>query len=253
MNRKYSLGLITVAACLLAAPVRAQDAAYSVNVVGMQKLTAPPGFQMASTPFEPLSLNVNDAIGPQMTPNTEFTNSDNLLLWDAGGQQYTLLYLSSLRTNKWVDVSTGVSAEPILVGRGMFLRSRQAFTQTVVVAGDVVADPARSNGVVQGLQLLAYPYSADVPLNSMTFTNAGLGSNNFNNSDNIYLWDATNQQYRNYYLAGNVGNPAANYRWISVSPPGIATNVILRTGQSFWYRHRGGGFMWTEPRPYPGL
>ncbi|MFH0909468.1 MAG: hypothetical protein V1929_11970 [bacterium] len=242
-----------VVGLLSAVASHAQDAAYSINIVGFQKIAAPPQFNMASTPFDAEILDINQAIGPQLTANTDFTNADNILLWDAGAQQYKLLYLSSLQTNKWVDLSTGVSSEPILVGKGMFIRNRQAFTQSVVVAGDVVADAAMTNPVVLGFQMLAYPYSADIPLNSMAFTNGGFGSNNFNNSDNIYLWDSTNQQYRTYFLAGNVGNPAANYKWISVTPPGIASNVIVRTGDGFWYRHRENGFNWVEVNPYPNL
>ncbi len=232
------------------------DAVFSANVVGVQKLSATPGLTMAATPFEEDLQDLNAVIGPQLFGSNNFNTADNILLWNPGDQQYILFFLAGDVgggfSRKWISVNPfGIATNEIFPGEGMFIRNRQANTQTVVVAGDVFLDPTNLQAIIPGFQLLSYPYSAEIGMNSTTFTNGGLGSNNFTTADNIFLWDADDQQYQLFFLAGDVGG-GFSHKWISVNPFGIATNVI-QPGQAFWYRHKGIGFDWVELSPYPNL
>lgn len=231
-------------------------AVYSLNVVGFQKVDTPDAaLVLGSTPFDPNDPNMNEVLGDQLTGGTGYANSDNLLLWDSAAQTYKLFFLAGdvgvpAYNYKWIDTATSqVATNGILPGDGFWLRSRQASTQTVVMVGDVVNDPEVTNQVVQGLQLLSYPYSTSIAMNDTTFTNGAVGGTGYTDSDNILLWDVSSQEYRLFFLAGDVGVPAYNHKWIETATSQVATNLI-QPGQSFWYRHRGAGFNWVEARPY---
>lgn len=233
---------------------------YSLNVVGFQKVTAPPAakkYTLNSTPFIANNPNINYAIGNQLGGSNSVDNSDNILLWNKGAQAYKRYWLAGNvgDTNynyKWIDNLTGEVATntDILPGEGFWVRSRQSVTQVVVVAGDVEDAQTVTNGIAAGYQLLSYPFSAPIGLNSTTFTNGGKGSNSVDNSDNIMKWNVNAQTYLRYWLAGNVGDTNYNRKWIDNLTGEVATNAYLNPGDGFWYRHRGSGFNWVEAKPY---
>jgi hypothetical protein len=118
--------------------------------------------------------------------------------------------------------------------------------------GDVVLDQAVTNAIAPGLQLLAFPYSASIPLNDTGLTN-GLAGSAFASADRVITWEAESQQFKRFYLRADA-NPQFDRKWIdtSVEPNAVATNS-LSVGQGFWYERMGtNAFQWVEFRPYPG-
>ena len=233
---------------------------YSLNVVGFQKLEAKDQtkkYTLVATPFNTDDPNINSVISTQLTGGFNYQDSDNIMKWDSVEQEYQKYFLlgdvgDPNYNHKWIDSATGEVATntDMLPGEGFWIRSRQSYDQTVVVAGDVVDDDHFTNQIFPGFNLLSYAFSERIALNDTTFTNGGRGGYNFQDSDNIYIWNQTNQQYEKYFLLGDVGDPNYNHKWIDSGSGEVASNAYLEPGMGFWYRHRGTGFAWIEPKPY---
>lgn len=250
---------IIVCGCVLASVAQAQTGeVYSLNVVGFQKVAAPAAkLEIAGTPFEAANDTLDAVVGPQLTGSDGPGVSDNVVMFQATNQQYVTYFIAGgigdpQYDGKWFTTSlqpaTNINAL-VPPGRGFWIRSRQSVTQTVVFAGDVVSAGAITNHIYSGLQLLSYPYSTAILLNNTTFSNGAVGSDGPGTSDNILLWNTSNQQYVTYFIAGGIGDPQYDGKWFTqtLQP---TTNIYLQPGQGFWYRHRGSGFTWTEQKPY---
>ena len=230
------------------------------NIVGFRKVTVsayPKAYSLASMPFEREDPNIDHVIGPQLTGGDGFSSSDDVLMWDAVNQRYLNYFVAGGVGEPWdghwftptLQPATNFPAD-LYPGRAFWIRSRQEFTQTVVFAGSLVSANSVTTRIPSGLSLLAYPYSAAIPINSTAFSNGASGGDSFGSSDNILKWDAERQMFVNYFLAGDVGLPEYNWKWIIPQGLVVASNVYLQPGEGFWYRHRGSGFEWVEPRPY---
>ena len=231
---------------------------YSLNVVGFQKVTAPASrLQISATPFDQANPNIDSAVGAQLTGSDAYGVSDNILLWNVQGQAYSNYFIAGgvgePYDGHWftpaLQPATNFPAN-LYPGRAFWIRSRQAFTQTVVFAGSLVSANCVTTRIPSGLSLLGYPYSAAIKLNDTAFSNGACGGDSFGSSDNILKWDAERQMFVNYFLAGDVGLPEYNWKWIIPQGLVVASNVYLQPGEGFWYRHRGSGFDWVETRPY---
>ena len=112
-------------------------------------------------------------------------------------------------------------------------------------------DASVTTPVQSGYQIISYPYSTGIKINDTTLKNGAQSGMGMNSADNIITWDAGTRSYRYYYLLGDVGDPALNYKWIDMGmhPNDVATTRLSR-GQAFWYHHRGSGFNWVESKPY---
>ena len=251
--------LLAIAALSVSPALRAQHL-HSTNVAGYWKLEAKDQtkkYTLVATPFDTDDPNINSVISTQLTGGYGYSDSDNIMKWDPQSQQYLDYFLltdvgDTNYNYKWIDNQTGEVATntDILPGEGFWIRSRQTYTQVVVVAGDVVDDDYFTNQVLPGFNLLSYAFSERILLNDTTFTNGGHGGFGFSDSDVIFIWNQTNQQYEEYFLLGDVGDTNYNHKWIDNSTGEVATNTYLEPGMGFWYRHRGTGFAWIEPKPY---
>jgi hypothetical protein len=115
------------------------------------------------------------------------------------------------------------------------------------MVGDVVNDAAVTNTIVEGLQMISYPFSAPVVVSALTLTN-GVAGTSVGTADNLIFYVPSNQSYKTYYLFSS-GNPSFHRRWRDTSS--FATNVMVNPGQSFWYRSRTNTpLTWVEKRPY---
>ena len=231
---------------------------YSLNVVGFQKVTAPASrLQISATPFDQANPNIDSAVGAQLTGSDAYGVSDNILLWNVQGQAYSNYFIAGgvgePYDGHWFTPGLLPASNfpaNIQPGQGFWIRSRQSSTQTVVLAGDVPADPVVTNHIYAGLQILSYPYSTPRSIEIMTLTNGGVGGDAYGVSDNIMLWDYNTQAYSNYFLAGGVGAPYDGHWFTPGLLPATNFNITVQPGQGFWYRHRGGGFNWIEAKPY---
>ena len=228
---------------------------YSLNVVGFQKITSKPGLRISSTPFDSETSDVNSVVGPQMTGGTGFGDADQMILYSPTAG-YRMLYLRNQSGptqiwDKWIDTSTGtIASNDIVPGMSWWLKNIHTATQTVVLVGDVVDDETFTNVIVEGLQLVAYPYAEEKSVQELNLTsNAGaVAGTGIGDADNIYFYDP-DKGYVTLYLRNNTGPLQIQNKWIDTSIGNVATNIV-QPGQGFWYKHRGTGFLWIETRPY---
>lgn len=248
---------VIVFGCILASVAQAQTGeVYSLNVVGFQKVSAPAAkYQIASTPFEAADDKIDTVIGPQLTGSDGAITSDNVIMYNPTNQHYETYFIAGgigdpQYDGKWFTEDAQFATNAMIPpGRGFWVRSRQSSTQTIVFAGDVLSVGAVTNHIYPGFQLISYPYSTAILLNNTTFSNGAVGSDGAITSDNILLWNASNQQYVTYFIAGGIGDPQYDGKWFTEAAQ-PATNISLQPGQGFWYRHRGSGFDWVEQKPY---
>ncbi len=216
--KRSVLGLM---GCMVATMAFAQDPVYSVNVVGFNKHTFERGnLYLVATAFEDIdgkTLRAADVIGSQLP------NATQVHFYDGSP------YISDSRGfSGW---STNIAFRGFM---GFWLKLPNTGTQQVfdvVFKGQVPMDAAVSNVVVSGLNMLGYPFTADVP-----FKDTALFAQSIN-GDQLHVFNPTTTNYTSY-SRGFSG-------W------GAATNLVLKQGMGFWYRsNRGTPILASEPRPY---
>jgi hypothetical protein len=143
-------------------------------------------------------------------------------------------------------VATGAD---ILPGMGFWIKSQLNSTQIVVMAGDVVDQSVFTNRIVTGYQMLSYPYSSPIALNSTSFKNGAFSGPDFSSSDNVLIWQPDSQTYKSYWLLGDVGDDRGTNVWIDQDTDVVTTDII-RPCFAFWYYHLGTNFNWVEAKPY---
>jgi hypothetical protein len=211
--------------CLIAASVIAQDVT-SVNVVGYNTMTFEKGkIYLVATAFEGIDipdLHANDVVGTQLPIGSQmFFYKDSVT-----GYQTDTRIVSGWSTN---IVFHGFMGFWVRVNPAAPLASYD-----VVFKGQAPMDGTTSNLVVNGLNMLGFPYTADV-----AFTNTQLYAQSFN-GDLLYVFDGPTQNYLTY-------GPRTVGGW-----PANAKALTLKLGQGFWYKsNRVSPILDTESRPYP--
>lgn len=245
-----ALTAISVVVLCATAYSQPTGAVYSANIVGIQKSPVVQNLQLMSNPFE--AMTIRELVGNSGVHATSEGAADNVILYDAVGQDYVTYYLRSAasigypewrRGTAW---ATNVYVQP---GQGFFYRSRLSAVRTNTAVGDVVLDKAVTNLVRPGLQLLSYPYAAPVKISDLNLK-SGVHATSEGAADNLILYDSATQDYVTYYLrsAASIGYP----EWRRGTAWG--TNVVLQPGQSFFFRSRvATPYNWVEQSPYPDL
>ena len=260
--KRFTSGMLVALVCSGVALSSLAQEVYSPNVVGFQKVTAVStnqgGLIMGSAPFNRDVPNIDNVVGTNGFAGTSETTADNLYMYNPtggvnGAGAYEVYYLRSSANpaiNRHWITSAGLATNVyILPGDGYFYRNRATSNTTIILAGEVVNDVTITNIIVPGLQMLSYPFNTAIRMTDMSLTNgktAGSGGESI--ADNIVLYEPTNRLYTVYWLNASA-NPANDRKWRTSS--GLATNVFIQQGQSFWYRNRlGTNFRWVEARPY---
>jgi hypothetical protein len=251
-SRKLILGALV--AMVLVPGLALGQTAYSVNVVGFQKVELQDqDFAMGGMPFIPGDPDIQEVIGPQLTAKAGAAAADNIWLWDLSGQTYQQLFLKKsaggIGTDLWVTaVGEAIATNEIYDGSAFFLDENRSLTQTVVVVGDVVEDGVITNVIVPGFNMVAYPFSADAAINDLTFDN-GRAKAGAAAADNIWLWDVPAQTYLQFFLKKNAGGTGTD-QWVNAVGETFATNVIT-TGNGFFYESKNTqNVEWVQARPY---
>jgi hypothetical protein len=216
--------------CLLASSVMAQGPVYSVNTVGFNKITLERGkLYMIATAFEDINGNplyANDVFGTQVPAQTSINYYDGI----ADPSPYTTV------TRAAVGANNGWAQTLAFHGfMGFWIKIPANATNPsydVVLKGQVPMDNTTSNVIVNGLNMLGYPYTADRAFSNTTlFVTSGA-------NDQIHFWNAGSTNYSSFTKPA-VGTWAAGAQ-------------TLRQGQGFWYkRNAAAPLLVSETRPYP--
>jgi hypothetical protein len=257
--------VMTAAVLACATSIVSAQTVTSANVVGYYKSLKPAGdLQLLGVSFGTTASTLDDLLGQsQFTGDPETGNADSVITWNAGTQTYKTYALYDGNawgdpTVEWRDADDFYTpmASPVLpVGSAAWLTSPAAPGDVDLIAsGEVPLAASVTNSIVAGLQMLAYPFSADFALDNSGFAASGAtGDPETGNCDLIIAWDVATQTYNTYGLYdGNLwGDPTVEWRNADdfYTP---AQSVVLDLGRGFWYQAKS-AFTWVEATPYPGL
>lgn len=251
-NRIFKSAAALAITASLATGAFAQTAeVFSLNVVGFQKITpVSNAMTFISLPFDTDDGKISNVVRG-LQPGTSVGTADLALTWDPVIQRYVTCWLRTSDSNWHVQatgnpLATNVYLEP---GVGVIIsRPVSRTSQPVVVfVGDVVADSAITNRLVEGLNLVSYPYNTDILLTNLSLRLLGARGTSVGTSDSILMWDPVAQRFVTYWLRAST----TNWHKQATGNP-VASNVVIRTGECFFYQRQigRGAFDWVETKPY---
>lgn len=206
--------LLGICGSLVATVVLAQGPVTSVNVVGFNKHSLEKGKLY-------LIASANEVIGNQL-PN--------------GSQVHFYDGVTPYKTDTKSVSGWGQTNVTFRGFMGFWIKVANSGTQQVydvVLNGQVPMANSASNVVVSGLNMLGFPYTADV-----AFTNTALFAQSIS-GDQLHIYNAASNSYTTH--TKNVTG------W-----PVGARSLILTQGLGFWYKsNRGTPVLDVEARPYP--
>lgn len=247
-------------AALLAAPAFAQDAVYSLNVVGFQKttLSGPDKSGMFSNPFETGELRLLDIFGTNtLTKGTTPAACDKIRFWDPSSQKYIsvaqyidgLFYLLT-PAGAW-DPGYIVTNPVVEAGTGFWITSATGSEgeRLFTFVGDVIDARTNSVSLIAGYQAISYPFSSSLHISNAAFVASGATkSTTPGSADQIRVWNKTTEAYESYALY-------TDNQWYKLTAAGawdpsytVCTH-IFEPGSSFLYYARS-AFNWIEPSQY---
>jgi hypothetical protein len=279
--------LAGVAAMAATPPVYSVNAVGYVKVaipgtntsLGLLSMVAVP-FVTVGTGKNADSATLDEMIGVNgFVPSGSLLNSDQIMLWTGATYARAFLCDSSWAVegfpevaNKWCymanDENYGgdrpylCSATNIFnlwTGRGFWVRNRHANT-TLTMAGEVPTLGTNDVEIGSSLTMVAYPYPVEKPIATILSTADGAyASGSQLTADQIMVWDGA--AYVRYFLCdsswGVEGFPETAGKWCYMANddnyggdrPYVAT-AMMKPGDGFWYRSRGGAFTWPVTKPY---
>ena len=242
----------------------AQGPVYSVNIVGIQKVSVDPNkYQLTCNPFAKTSNSLADVIGTQVDSGLAPNEADRVYVFDNTSNQYKTYFLYRDPNNSndpdndtWFTEGYQPASETLTPGKGFFIQNAQGgVTNVISFVGDVVSTPQISVQINPGLNQISYPYSTTINIAQLALKvpNGAVGATGPNEADNIYLWDADAGTYVRhflYYDSSNPGDPDNN-SWLTegyLPPP----NPIIQPGQAFFYQRVSSApaLNWVENKPY---
>ena len=244
--------LMMSAAVLGLAASAATAQVYSQNIVGYAKSDKPAGlFTIIGSSWE--DSTVADVIGTGHTSSPFAASADKVSVY-VPGAGYTTYFLYEDFTGanqEWRNVASPYVAQGDISlpnGSAVFMESVANPTTTSVVAcGEVPVDQFSTNSIVMGLQLVAYPFTAEVAIDDLALTDQGTASFFSASADKISFY-TPGVGYTTYYLAADfTGNVLGWYDIATGAAP--ASPVSLPVGTGFFYESLS-SFDWIEVNPY---
>lgn len=182
--------------------------------------------------------------------------SDKIYVWDpsVGYIAYALFDGSAYaQPVEWRLASAffGSAVNPVIsAGSGFWIQSSGSTVDTnVVISGNVITDQVVTNAIATGFQIMAYPFSSMVDLNSTELKNSGSGDVDSAVSDKVIVWNMATQTYVTYALFdGTAYAQPLEWRLASdfFTPAGA---IPLNLGDGFWYDAKS-AFSWVETNQY---
>ena len=227
----------------------------SSNIVGYNKVTLTPGYNMLSPMFSYVGGG-DKAIVDLFEEKDGFvageadSEADYILVWYGGGYAYTYFFSTDAADEnadaKWASGEDSFSETtddlPPNTGFWFYNRSSQ---RTVTLAGEVPTNDV-SVVVSPGYTMLSNPFSAAMPVKSIIATSGSLTAGEADSeADYIYVWrnggyDAT------YFYSTDADNA-----WASGDDSFSETDESIGPGEAFWFYSRSAGQITLKlPCPY---
>ena len=253
------------AACALAGLAFAQ--VESVNIVGYSTITLKQGFNMLACNFdgvgEDAGMTLDELVPgttPGLTKGSLSGSADNILVFDAATQNYSIYYLyyatkgTTTYNNKWVLNATTPAGVTLQSGDAFWLNLKNTTDLPATFVGQVPVEPSKTMTLKQGFNTIGSIFSADWDPNSLgtAFWAAnGTRASLSGSSDNILVFDAATQNYSIYYLYyATKGTTTYNNQWV-LNATTLAPDNFVKVGMGVWYSKKAAGDLEVPiSRPY---
>jgi len=226
----------------------------SANIVGYVQTTTPASNKMDIVSLAQFSTGSNTVTLQSLFANRDslrsgrvLANVDKIITWNGSAYVTYGLYQSNSVGPFWMASGTAwtVPAAPktatvlnLSRGKAAWFQAAPGLPATNVVAsGNVFLDNNYSVTLGGTLNLLSYPYSADINLNQLVVTNAYAGRV-LTNVDRIVTWNGSAYVTYGLYQSNSVGPfwMASGTAWTVPAAPKTATSVQVNLGKGFWYQ-----------------
>ena len=122
-------------------------------------------------------------------------------------------------------------------------------TRDIAFVGDIVHDEEITVPIVEGVNLVAYPFSSPVSIQDMNFAESGATGKSNGAKDIINIWDRDAEEYVRFGLDSDgkwyyMGS--GQWSWAN---PKTEVVYVFEPGESFMYTARD-DFTWTVDNPY---
>jgi len=198
-----------------------------------------------------------------MTGGADSGVADNIQVLIPGGG-YTVYYNCNGNIGKggkyvaaadgWVMVGTNVVTSDLLPPGAAFWYIAKNPPVTLKLAGQVANDATKTKQIVNGVNLIANGYAADLPIttNAPSYLKGGTKGADSGVADTIQVQSGIG--YTVYFFCnGNIGKGgkyvAAADGWVMVGT-NVVTSDSVPAGKSAWYINQGPAFTWTNTVPY---
>jgi hypothetical protein len=252
--------LLIAAATLAAGVIAAQaDAVYSQNIVGYYNVTVPVnGFALVGHQLDLDGTNgISSIFASGLVSDPDAVKNTQIFLWNASSQQYqTLQYFNAAdAAADWsgaagfYDTGGTYYNTPLPPGTSAFIYNyaNTSSNLTVTLVGTV---PQKTNvyTIVQGYNLFTLTVPVVTNLCSSLANFSGTSDPDAVNNDQIYLWNASSQQYQTLQYF-NAADASADWSGVAgfYDTGGTYYNVAPAVGSGFFIRHIASGTeYWTN-------
>lgn len=262
MKHKYTgLALLAALVAIGASPAWGAEVVSS-NIVGYEKISLVAGLNMVSAQFIPVGssalerdISTVGVLDDTMTGyDDEYTYGTELLVWDSTRQGYTSYGWAGTSpgeidnmpelNNTWLDAATEETEDTLATTAGAWIRAGTAGTFTV--SGEVPSQSTVSLSLVAGLNMVANPYPAAVPVSTFGMLDASMAGydEEYTYATELLVWNPARQGYTSYGWAGTspgeIDNmPELNNTWLDAATE--ETEDTIPYGAAVWIRCSASG------------
>lgn len=226
----------------------------SANVAGVYTKTLPAdngliALAVQIDPFNPGDATLEGVLGTDQLREDlgKSGEGDKVFIWN--GTQYDIYFLKDSGGGvEWHDFNLDTpSNPPIESGQAMWIKSPAGSVgdNEITLTGQAVETSSDTLPIVAGLQLVSYPFSAEVAVSNTTFIASGSAPDKGKSGegDKIFIWDPVGKDYTILLHADGNGF------WAADSSPNTPSDAKINLGEGFWFRAIS-GFNWQENNPY---
>ena len=251
--------LIATMVVLVAAVAVAQEVT-SVNTVGFTKKLLDSGSRvLVSAPFDVINgeKTLENVVGTnQLTAAGHYLVADRVIMYDTsdgGGYQAYAMWDGDQQfypCNNIDEWNNSLPTNPVIpeaAGFWVVAGSGTTGTNELALMGEVVSVQTQEIDIVEGYQLISYPFSSGIAIKDLDFENDGATANShYLAADRIVVWEG--DHYQQYALFTDNAWYAANDidEWNNAVDE---TERVLALGEGMWYIAQE-EFPWSETNKY---
>ncbi|OGV33635.1 MAG: hypothetical protein A2020_11115 [Lentisphaerae bacterium GWF2_45_14] len=207
--------------------------------------------KLVSIPFTPIDTNINNIFQGQLTGESTEDLADKVSIYNVATQSYNIYFKAdntgdSEKNGKFFSSDWTASTVTLTAGMAFWIQNYHTYSQNVFLGGHLVLENSKTLSLYPQANLVAYPFSSRIALNSTDLKNDGAhGATTQSGDPDVLSAVSPDASYWLYVEEGN----ASSGNWFDTN--NVLANTYLTPGRGYWYnRQLTSSFNWSETRPY---